>query len=150
MITAAQLIIEARRLIGVKFLHQGRSAAGGVDCLGLGLVAAKHAGLDVLAMVAASDPRSYGREPSPVMLEQVSQHCRRLKALRPAALLMFKLPRARFPHHLAIYTDTGTMIHAEAVRTHAVVEQTFGRPWTRFHHSTWALPGVEYPEDVAP
>ncbi len=91
---------------------------------------------------------NYGRQPSPILLDKVSTVCRRLTERRPGALLLFKMPRVPWPHHLAVYTDTGTMIHAEAVRVKAVVEQTYGRPWSRMLHSIWALPGIEYPEDA--
>ncbi len=148
VITSAQLIIEVRRLIGVKFLHQGRSITAGVDCSGMGVVAAKHAGLEIMAFASIMSSPNYGRLPSPMMLEKVSSACRRLNELRPGALLLFKPPRVPYPHHLAIYTDTGTMIHSEAVRAKAVVEQTYGRPWSRLLHSIWAIPGVEYPEDA--
>lgn len=143
MIATAQIILEARRLVGVRFLHQGRSLEGGVDCLGLGIMAAQHAGLDVPAIALLS--RDYGREATPRMLEDLTQACQRLRALVPGALLLFKMPRTAHPHHMGILTDTGTFIHADAVRAMTVIEQTYGRPWTRFLHSIWAVPGVEYP-----
>ncbi len=148
MITAAQMIVEVRRLVGVRFLHQGRSIGGGVDCLGVGLVAAKHTGLDIMARIAVTDARNYGNAPTPAMLDEVTRSCRRLSLLTPGALLMFKMPRARYPYHLGIYTDKNTFVHAEAIRKHAVIEQTFGRPWTRLLHSIWAIPGVEYAKDA--
>jgi cell wall-associated NlpC family hydrolase len=144
MISAAELVREARRMIGVKYLHQGRSIETGVDCVGMGLAAAQRAGLDVLEFVGATLPGDYGRSPSPALMKLVQQHCRRLPALCPGALLVFKTPISRYPHHFAIYTDTGTMIHADGAQKQAVIEQTFGRPWSRALHSIWALPGVEY------
>lgn len=145
MITAAEFVLEARRMVGVPYLHQGRSINSGVDCVGLGLVAAQHGGHDILAHAGVDVPLNYSREPSPWLINLVAKNCRRLTDPIPGSLLVFRIGRARFPHHFAIYTDTGTMIHADGGQKKAVIEQTLGRPWTRWLHSIWALPGVEYP-----
>lgn len=149
MIKAESLVMECRRMIGVKFVHQGRSIYTGVDCIGLSLVAALFAGVDLEAVAGVKVPAVYSRAPQPILLELVEKSCRRISQLRPGAFLLFSMRKAKPPHHSAIYTDTGTMIHADGVTKHAVIEQTFGFPMKRFLHSVWALPGVEYPEDAS-
>jgi len=147
-IPASELILEARRLIGVRFLHQGREIGSGVDCIGLFAAVFTLRGIDLAKELGVTGKVSYGREPSPLLLEATNRSCRRLQTLRPGALLLFKMRGAKYPHHTAIYTDTRTFIHADGARKNVVIEQTLGAPWTRFLHSIWAVPGVAYPEDA--
>jgi len=148
-VTVGVLISAARYVIGAPFQHQGRGV-GGVDCIGVLSTTFALRGIDLAQLLGVNDNVSYGREPSPFLLDATQRTCRRLRELRAGAVLLFKMPRAEHPHHFALYTDKGTIIHAESIRTKQVVEQTFGRPWTRFLHSIWAIPGVDYPEDRAP
>ena len=55
----------ARAYLGVKFVHQGRSAQWGIDCIGLLVLAARDCGLPQ----ADSDSTAYGREPANGLLE---------------------------------------------------------------------------------
>ncbi len=45
MVTRAQIVAEAEKLLGVKWVHQGRSAQHGVDCVGVPVVVALELGL---------------------------------------------------------------------------------------------------------
>lgn len=54
----------ARAYIGVPFLHQGRDPKAGLDCVGLGYVAARDCGID---LPHAAD---YGRNPAQGELER--------------------------------------------------------------------------------
>ena len=142
--TPEQLVDHARSLIGAGFVHQGRSQYG-VDCIGLVNAALKRGtGADLAVLCGFPENVSYSREPSPMLLEQTARICRRLERPVPGCVLLLKMPQAQHPHHLAIYTADGTIIHAEALRAKRVVEHTYGAPWTRFLHSVWALPGVDY------
>lgn len=142
-ITAMELIEAARKLIGTPFLHQGRGGVG-VDCIGLVSAAARDKGIDIASLIGVTDELSYGRAPSPALLEATRRTCKQLREPIPGAALLFKMPKAVYPHHFALFTDKGTIIHAEAARSKNVVEQTYGQTWSRWLHSVWAVPGVKY------
>lgn len=55
MPTRADLISEARKYLGVKFAHQGRSRATGLDCGGLILVVARALELSELEVLGYAD-----------------------------------------------------------------------------------------------
>lgn len=59
-----RLDIAARNYLGVKFLHQGRNPAVGIDCIGLAQLAARDCGIQT------PDWTDYGRNPSRGLLEQ--------------------------------------------------------------------------------
>lgn len=145
MITVQQLLVEVRKMIGQQFVHQGRSPGAGVDCIGMGLVAVKNAGLDLQSLTAVDlSYTAYGREPSPTLYEAVKKVCVGIPEPVPGCGLLMQMRGAKWPHHWGIYTEKGTFVHAESIRKKAVVEQTFGRPWTTFLHSCWKIPGVKY------
>lgn len=56
----------ARRYLRVPFRHQGRNPARGIDCIGLLVLAAHDAGLDL----GAHDRRNYGRDPAHRLLDE--------------------------------------------------------------------------------
>lgn len=136
------LIAEARRLVGVPFVHQGRSIHG-VDCIGLPALAALNLGLDPEKATGLKDTRDYGRQPSSDLLDKVSRSCIRVSKLEPGLLILFKFPGERDPHHFAILTDKNAIIHADAKRGR-VVEHGYRAQWLRWTHSLWRIPGVIY------
>lgn len=141
MITPQQLIDEARKLIGTPWRHQGRSKHG-VDCVGLVLLSAKNAGLS-LAEYGVRDQAVYGRGAQPLLLEKVETYCQKLDEPIPGCLLFFRFYHDRHPKHFGIFTERGTMIHADAKRG-LVVEHGHRAHWKEQTHSCWLLPGVRY------
>jgi cell wall-associated NlpC family hydrolase len=142
-IMITELLEGARKMVGTPFLHQGRTGVG-VDCIGFLSAAGLRSGIDIASLIGVTDSRSYGKEPSPDLLEIVQCKCEPLREPIPGAVLLFKMPKAKYPHHFALYTESGTIIHAEAMRTKRVVEQTYGSPWSKWLHSIWKVPGVRY------
>ena len=61
MTTREEIVAAARELVGAKLFHQGRTAAGGVDCLGVILVAGEACG----ALPGGLVIPDYGRLPNP-------------------------------------------------------------------------------------
>lgn len=143
MIPASRLIEEARALVGVPWRHQGRTRKG-VDCIGLVLVAAQNAGLDLAKAARVKAPRTYSRNPDPKLYELVQQCCEKSETLAPGYLLFFKFDADKYARHFGIYTDTGTVIHAESVTRRKVIEHGYRAHWKRWTHSVWRLPGVSY------
>lgn len=141
MITAQQLIDEARKLTGTPWKHQGRSRRG-VDCVGMVLLAAKNAGLD-LTKNGVTDERKYGRGAQPLLLERVEQYCTRIESPIAGCLLFFEFYGERHPRHFGVFSERETMIHADAKRG-MVIEHGHRAHWIDRTHSVWKLPGVRY------
>jgi len=141
-VSKESIIAEVRRLVGVPFVHQGRSVHG-VDCIGAIALAAINAGLDPEQATGLKDTRDYGRSASPVLLDMVSRSCRRVRQPEPGLLVLFRFPEERDPQHFAILTDRGTVVHADA-RRGRVVEHGYRGQWLKWTHSLWRIPGVTY------
>lgn len=149
------IISEARRWTGTRFLHQGRRRAtsddrGGVDCLGL-LVGVSTA-LDLRDAqgepLAARDVTSYSRQPDPAQLMGAL-----LRALaptgpapRPGDIGLFTVDGAA--QHLAFF---GTGIEADSSRlslihayapSRSVVEHGYDDTWAARLVQCFALPGM--------
>lgn len=137
MIERAQIVDEARRWLGVPYVHQGRTRHG-VDCIGFVLcVRNALAGWEQLERA----PRNYARQPRDgLLLDQVRAACFLLDAPEDGALILIRWPRTQHPSHVAIYAG-GNLIHAYQ-RARRVVETGFRAHWLRNAHSYWRLPGV--------
>jgi cell wall-associated NlpC family hydrolase len=135
---AAAVVREARNWVGVPYRHQGRDR-GGIDCVGLPIVVLRSLGL-VVPEFAALD---YSRTPRPDDLERrFLPSCTPLPHAVPGCVVTLRLVRSIM--HLAILTDTDTLIHV--MEKHArVVEHGFRGMWReRFSQAYYALPGVRY------
>lgn len=138
MIARADVVSEARRWLGVPYVHQGRTRFG-VDCIGL-----------VLCVRNALEPwealhrelRNYARRPKDsLLLDRVHANCVQLDAPEDGALILIRWPKNPEPSHAGIYAD-GNIIHAYQ-RVRRVVETGFRACWLRWAHSYWRLPGVQ-------
>lgn len=83
--TPEGLVAAARGWCGVPWRHLGRDR-GGVDCIGLVLVAAREAGRDL------PDPAPYERAPQGTrLLDGIAALCRRVAEPRPGDVLLFRM-----------------------------------------------------------
>lgn len=130
-----QIIRTARHYVGVPFKHQGRTGDG-LDCIGLIIRVAHDLGL------STADFKAYTREPNArVFFDNLAHHLTRKPGEpEPGDVIAFALPK--YPCHVAIYTDLGTIIHALSKRG-SVVEHTLSEDWRRRIRSVWEMPGVE-------
>jgi hypothetical protein len=85
----------------------------------------------------------YSRRPHHDILERrLIAHCTPLPEYVPGCLVAIRW--AKTLAHVALYTDTDTLIHA-LERHEKVIEHGFRGLWrTRFAQGAWALPGVRY------
>lgn len=137
MITDTQrieIVIQARRLSGVRFVHAGRTD-NGVDCVGLLLVAAWRAGIHVLDSTSYSsivDGARVKMEIERACIEREPPY-----VWRPGDVLLFNVGGS--PQHTAMITEImpGTdhvddrvyMIHAHQ-SLGKVVEHRMDRSWS--------------------
>jgi cell wall-associated NlpC family hydrolase len=143
MITNLELIAQARELVGVPWIHQGRTRLG-VDCIGLVVLAAKNAGLDIFAAARVTPVRRYSREASPELCSLVDRCCEKIDSPIPGCIALFRFPRELYPKHFAIIAENGTMIHAEAKSRSRVIEHGYRSLWLKRTDGLYKLPGVRY------
>jgi cell wall-associated NlpC family hydrolase len=124
--------------VGVPFRHQGRDRRG-IDCVGLPIVVMQALGAIRPDFEATDYPRLPYRDQ---LLQGILRHCNPVPAPIPGCLVAIKWRRTLA--HVAIYSNTGTLIHA-LQRNGAVVEHGFRGRWlSRLVVGSWALPGVSY------
>jgi len=121
MVSRADVIAEAERLMGVKWVHQGRSEKFGVDCIGLiGVVGYN------LEIVEPAGVPNYSRRPNKTFLPlfRATQLIEILpKDALPGDILVFS--KMGHPYHCGIKTifyDEPAVIHAYAVARKVTVE----------------------------
>ncbi len=122
-----EVIAAARACIGTPFRHQGRLPGVGLDCAGLGIVAAKAAGIDI------KDFSGYPRTPFDGMLKKMFDEQQFLRQVfinefEPGDVLLMRISVA--PQHVAIYVGNGYMIHSYS-SLGKVVEQRIDDCWKK-------------------
>jgi len=133
------VVTEARRWLGVRWVHQGRSEFG-IDCVGLVVAVTKALG------IADYDFKGYPREP---VATQFVGHFLAGGATRipipeakPADLMIFR--DTIYPCHVGIvaaWSDSPTIIHSHAGRR-KVVEERMAGDWSKQWVAAFAMPGV--------
>ena len=128
--TREEIVNEARKWVGCKWIHQ--ACVRGVACDCVGLVRGVHAQLTGDAFVGDYDyPATWHLFKED---EKLCQECRKYLVEIPVAaagagdILLFGF-RPRFPaHHLAILTGDGTIIHSY-MDVGVVVETAYNEGW---------------------
>lgn len=132
--TNARLDIMARKYLGVTFLHQGRSPAIGIDCVGLVQLAARDCG------IVMPDWTDYGRNPAHGILESrlVAALGNPIMSLSPGCIVSIDFKGET--RHLAIVGEhlLGglSLIHTASNVKHGrelgkVVEHTLNETWRK-------------------
>lgn len=120
-----QIIEAARRWLGVRWKHQGRTRSG-IDCLGLIVLVAKELG------IADTDEKTYSRRPDGKELLARFRHEMdevMLNQIRPADVLMFA--DSLYPCHVGFVSEKHGqlhIIHAHATRRQ-VLEEKYAYEW---------------------
>lgn len=141
MATRAQIVDAARAYLGVKWVHQGRTAHG-VDCIGLLLRAGWDAGLEL------PDFPNYTRTPVPAtFVKAIQDHTVAIPRLplKHGAVAIFR--QSHLPCHVGLIAlDRGepTLIHSLLLSPRKVVEMRFrGSEWERDLIEFRDYPGLE-------
>lgn len=106
---AQEIIAAARACVGTPFRHQGRLPGVGLDCAGLGIIAAKAVGIEI------KDFSGYPAHPFDGMLKKMFDEQAYLQQIgihdaAPGDVLLMRINAA--PQHVAILAENGYMIHA--------------------------------------
>lgn len=128
----------ARELIGVPWVHQGRTPQG-VDCVGLGVLALRSNGITVL------DRQDYSRDPDGTLRAEltrvlgpaVASGARAGAQARPGDVVLMTYPHTE--RHVGIVSQDAhglTLIHADS-RRGAVVEHRIDHRWNRRIVGVW-------------
>lgn len=142
--TAADVVAAARSFLRVKWVHQGRRADAGLDCLGLLVEVGRRVGC------AVPDDAAYGRFPDG---EELLAGMRRYliaeasgTAPRPGHAVLLRV--GLNPHHVGFIGDYSggrvSLIHG-FVRVGGVREHRMSPDWLADIVELYRLPGVMYP-----
>lgn len=132
MINRQDIVAAARRWIGVRWQHQGRSHIAGIDCIGLVVKVAEELALpveDILTYRRRQDGR--------VMMSEIHKQLQ-VKSItnwKEGDIGVFK--ESSFPIHvgiLALDGEVSTVIHAHARRRQVIEEPLapYGGPFAVF------------------
>ena len=119
------IIAAARRWIGVKWKHQGRTRSG-IDCLGLVVLVAKECG------IADVDQKTYSPRPDgKSLVRRFSEEMDKimLTEMQPGDVILFA--DSIYPCHVAIVSEKHGqlhIIHAHATRRQ-VLEERYAWEW---------------------
>lgn len=125
---ANEVVAAARACIGTPFKHQGRAPGVELDCAGVGIAAAKAAGIEI------KDFSGYPRLPFDGMLKKMFDHQVELGLMIEidknhvcaGDVLLMRIEKD--PQHVAIYSGDGYMVHAYRT-VGKVVEQRIDSSW---------------------
>tara|TARA_R100000951_G_scaffold114960_1_gene121520 strand:+ start:19013 stop:19438 length:426 start_codon:yes stop_codon:yes gene_type:complete len=126
----------AMKYVGVRWRHQGRCRASGLDCLGLLVVSLQDLGLEV------QDQTSYDRRPDHRnLLRRVSSQLDSVSvddiSSGDILLLHFK-DTNKSPYHFAIVTERGRIVHGYGIKKKIVVDMLDS--WKDNIHSVFRVP----------
>jgi len=133
MTTRQDIIDTARKYLGVRYKHQGRTVYG-LDCLGLLVRVAHDLGL------SKDDNTDYGPVPDGRrLMAEMDARLERVAKGKPGDVLLMRFDKN--PQHLAIMTDKG-IIHSFA-QARAVVEHGLNSEWSDRIVRTYSFRGIE-------
>ena len=135
----ADLIKIARKHLGAKWKHQGRSPGEALDCVGLLYVVAWEAG------IAAEDMRNYSNRPgSKTLYEYLNRYCDEvpMSAPRKPADILVVSVAGEDPQHTLLWTGEETVLHSSA-RHRKVVEHRFDDETRRGLCKVFRLRGLD-------
>lgn len=107
--TRKQIVEAAEKFLGLRFVHQGRSAETGVDCVGLLVLIGKEIGYPEI-----HDVEGYRRVPRPEVIREVlAKNCDEipLEDAKPGDFYFMRY-EGRIPRHAAVIYSEDSLLHA--------------------------------------
>lgn len=123
--TLDDVVAEARKWIGTKWVHQGRSNAG-IDCAGLLIRVGNELGLDV------KDMQGYKRSPEGHrFLDHIRGQTDLVRTAEPGRIAIFR--QSYFPCHVGIFTECHGELHIvhSYMNLGKVMEEQFAHQWPK-------------------
>lgn len=137
MVTRADIVATARRYIGTRYQHQGRSLGVGLDCGGLIIVVGK-----ALALLDYDMHPDYGRKPTGSEMQALCGEYLDLCAWddrRAGNIGLFAFIGE--PQHLGIFTEDGGLIHVY-MQARRCVEHRLDSEWIDRLSAVYSYRGV--------
>lgn len=133
--TREEFIETARRALGTRFRHQGRTLEFGLDCVGLLLWTAHQSELTTY------DFRAYPREPNGELLPEIEKHLTKLpsaRSARPGDVLAMAFGS---PMHVALVTGIEPRLRViHAVPDQGVIEHDLDEVLWGHVHAAYQVP----------
>lgn len=139
--TRSRIVEEARKFLGTKWKHMGRTATG-IDCVGLVISVGKNLGLHEYPDDVPYTRQSVGSD----LIRPFAEYGERvtnLMDLKDGDILIMK--DVFFPHHVAFMASNGamkTIIHA-CVHRGKVVEDTFTEDFRKKVMTAFKFKGLD-------
>ena len=122
-ISVEDIVAEARKWLGVRWIHQGRSAHG-VDCAGMIIKVGE-------ALGAKSDDKTgYKRHPNAIeFLTHIRSQTDLADGPAPGRIAVFR--QSKFPCHTGIFSEKDGVLHLihSYIGTGKVIEEPFANHW---------------------
>jgi cell wall-associated NlpC family hydrolase len=140
MVKRAEIIETARRALGTPWVHQGRMAPYGLDCIGLTLWTARQLN------ISDYEPPAYNRHAEwGLFLSYIRAQMNEIPIAEvgPADMVCFR--QQIYPCHCGILTAVGPeakFIHSYLLRK-KVVEERYSDLWRKLTVAAFRFPGVE-------
>jgi len=126
----------ARACLGIRWRHMGREGLpwghnDGLDCIGLVMRAVVAAGRPVRDLAA------YGRDPDGSLADRITEHLGTPGAFGACSVLLLSFGGP--PRHVALLSESDTLIHCYDGGSRKVVEHTFDAKWRARVVAGWQL-----------
>lgn len=139
----ADIVAEARKLVGAPWVHQGRDPIAGIDCLGVLMHICKKFNIEV------EDNTTYSREPDGItIVNELRKYMDEVpvESAKEGDVLVFRMPAEVYPRHVGILTkgqQEYMLVHSIAGKSGGhTVEETLRR-WVRVRTHAFQFRQVE-------
>jgi hypothetical protein len=122
-VSRQQVVDEARKWLGTRWVHQGRSSSG-IDCAGLLIRVMGDLGLPV------RDMTGYRRTPDAMtFLNHIRDQTDLAEIIKPGSIALFR--QSAFPCHTGFFTEKHGILHIihSYIGVTKVIEEPFAHQW---------------------
>ena len=135
LVTRSEFVTEARTWLDTPYQHQGRLKGIACDCIGLLIETGRALGLTEVQFTA------YDKRPDGNLRPMLEQHLEFIPLAHAQAGDVALFAWNSQPLHVAIFTDSNTIIHAY-LPSRRVVENTIDDKWRALIAAAYHIPGI--------